>query len=303
MISEELKRKLSVPQGKIDVVLDTDTFNEVDDQFAIAYMLKSKDKLNVKAIYAEHFLNEKASSRKEGMEKSYQEILKVLSLAHEKVEVYKGSTDALKNEYEPVISDAALDLVRRAKDYTSEKPLYVAAIGAITNIASAILIDPSIKDKIVVVWIGGHAWHLARTEEFNLFQDIHAGRFMLKCGVPFVQIPCKGVTDLFRVSYSEFKEFFIGKNELSTYLALNAIQEVQKTVKGDIWTRVIWDVLSIAWLLNDEDRFMNTRIVKARIPNYDYVYEDTEDAPYIAYVYYIKGRDALLSDLIEKLTK
>ena len=40
-------KNLSVPEGKIDVLLDTDTFNEVDDQFALAYMLASYDKLNV----------------------------------------------------------------------------------------------------------------------------------------------------------------------------------------------------------------------------------------------------------------
>ena len=40
-IAERLKN-LSVPEGKIDVVLDTDAYNEIDDQFAIAYMLRSK---------------------------------------------------------------------------------------------------------------------------------------------------------------------------------------------------------------------------------------------------------------------
>ena len=29
-----------------DVVLDTDAFNEIDDQFAIAYLLKNKEYLN-----------------------------------------------------------------------------------------------------------------------------------------------------------------------------------------------------------------------------------------------------------------
>ena len=75
MTNEQRIKNLSVPKGKIDVILDTDTFNEIDDQFAIAYMLKSQDKLNVKAIYAAPFFNFKVSSPAEGMKKSYNEIL------------------------------------------------------------------------------------------------------------------------------------------------------------------------------------------------------------------------------------
>lgn len=41
---------LKVPVGSVDVVLDTDTYNEIDDQFAVAYLLRSKDKLCTKAI-------------------------------------------------------------------------------------------------------------------------------------------------------------------------------------------------------------------------------------------------------------
>ena len=76
-----MKRELlNAPTGKIDVVLDTDAYNEVDDQFAIAYMLRSSDRLNTCAIYAAPFFNSLSSSPADGMEKSYAEILKILSL-------------------------------------------------------------------------------------------------------------------------------------------------------------------------------------------------------------------------------
>ena len=35
---------------KINVILDTDTYNECDDQFALAYMIKSQDIFNIEAI-------------------------------------------------------------------------------------------------------------------------------------------------------------------------------------------------------------------------------------------------------------
>ena len=69
---------LKVPNRKVDVVLDTDAYNEIDDQFAIAYLLLNKDKLNTKALYAAPFYNTRSSGPKEGMEKSYDEIFKLL---------------------------------------------------------------------------------------------------------------------------------------------------------------------------------------------------------------------------------
>ena len=50
-------RRLEKPTGKIDVVLDTDTYNEIDDQFALAYLIRSEEKLSLKAVYAAPFFN------------------------------------------------------------------------------------------------------------------------------------------------------------------------------------------------------------------------------------------------------
>ena len=71
-------QRLSKPEGKIDVVLDTDTYNEVDDQFALAYMLCRKDRINLKAICAAPFHNAKSDNPADGMEKSFQEIHHIL---------------------------------------------------------------------------------------------------------------------------------------------------------------------------------------------------------------------------------
>ncbi len=49
------------PQGKVDVVFDTDTYNEIDDQFALVYALLSQDKLNIKAVYAAPFSNNRST--------------------------------------------------------------------------------------------------------------------------------------------------------------------------------------------------------------------------------------------------
>lgn len=294
-------RNLSVPLRKVDVVLDTDAYNEIDDQFAISYLLKSKDKLNTKAIYAAPFYNDNSTGPEDGMEKSYDEILKLLSLLEEDVDVFKGSEKYLVNENTPVISDAARDLAERCKAYSPENPLYVVAIGAITNIASAILINPQVKENTVVVWLGGHGIHYHDTKEFNMYQDIAAARVVMQSGVPFVQLPCMGVVSSFTVSKPELEFWLKGKNKLSDYLAENTIKAAEKYANGTTWTRCIWDVTAVAWLINDSDKFMDSRVIPTYIPTYDNLYSLNPNGLPMRYVYNIK-RDALMNDLFKKIT-
>ena len=303
MMNDELRiRNLSVPKGSIDVVLDTDTFNEIDDQFALAYLLRSKEKLCTKAIYAAPFLNERSVSAADGMEKSYDEILKLLSLMNEKADVFRGSEQFLSDEKTPVLSPAAQDLAERAKSYSPEKPLYVVAIGAITNVASAILLNPQVAENCVLVWLGGHALHYHDTNEFNMREDVAAARVVMQSGVPFVQLPCMGVVSAFTVSKPELEFWLKGKNPLADYLAENTIRKAESYAKGTAWTRSIWDVTAVAWLLNDDDRFMLSRLMATPLPTYDNLYSIDPQAPLMRYVYHIK-RDQLMTDLFRRLTE
>ena len=205
MTYEQRMKNLSVPEGRIDVVLDTDAYNEIDDQFAIAYLLKNSDKLNTKAIYAAPFLNARSTSAGEGMEKSYKEIYKLLGLMNIEKDVFRGSDRFLENEKTPVISDAARDLAAKVEDYSPENPLYIVAIGAITNVASAVLLNPKVAENAVLVWLGGHGLHFHDTREFNMVQDIAASRVVMSSGMPFVQLPCCGVVSGFTVSKPELE--------------------------------------------------------------------------------------------------
>lgn len=302
MTFEQRIKNMSVPEGMIDVVLDTDAYNEIDDQFAIAYLLKNKQKLNTKAIYAAPFLNPRSKSPSDGMEKSYNEIFKLLDLMGEKVEVFKGSEKFLDNEKTPVISDAARDLAKRADSYSPEKPLYIVTIGAITNVASAFLLNPRMAENTVVVWLGGHARHFRDTREFNMFQDVAASRVVMASSVPFVQLPCMGVVSAFTLSKPEIEYWLLDKTPLSDYLGRNSIDAAESYAKGTAWTRCIWDVTAVAWLLNDNNRFMSSRLVPTYLSTYDNYYTESHDAPLMRYIYNIK-RDALMTDLVKKVTE
>lgn len=301
--NEELVRRLRKPAGMVDVVLDTDTFNEIDDQFALAYLIKSDEKLNLKAIYAAPFYNEKSTGPKDGMEKSYREIMNVLDLMERgdlKEVVYKGSERYLPSEKEAVDSPAARDLVERAQGYSKENPLYVIAIGAITNIASALLMDPGLTEKIVVIWLGGNAYFWPHNKEFNLYQDVAGARVLFGSGVPVVQLPCMGVVSAFTISGPELEYHLRGKNKLCDYLVDVTTAEAKETYGGATWTRAIWDVTAVAWLLDGD--FMYDCLKHSPIAEYDDRYAFDETRHFIKYVYHIK-RDDLFADLFRKLTK
>ncbi|MBR5552256.1 MAG: nucleoside hydrolase [Clostridia bacterium] len=300
MTFEQRMKNMSVPEGMIDVVLDTDAYNEIDDQFAIAYLLKNKQKLNTKAIYAAPFLNPRSESPADGMEKSYNEIFKLLDLMNENLPVFKGSEKFMDDENTPVVSDAARDLAQRADGYSPEKPLYVVAIGAITNVASAFLLNPRMAENAVVVWLGGHARHYTNTREFNMYQDVAASRVVMSSGVPFVQLPCMGVVSAFTISKPEIEYWLLNKTPLSDYLGKNSIDAAERYARGTAWTRCIWDVTAIAWLLNDKNKFMSSRIVPTHLSSYDNYYTESPDARPMRYIYDIH-RDALMTDLVKKV--
>lgn len=57
---------------KVNVILDTDTYNECDDQFALSYLIKSKDLFNIEAITVAPYSHTKRNVKvKDGQELSY----------------------------------------------------------------------------------------------------------------------------------------------------------------------------------------------------------------------------------------
>ncbi len=298
-----LIRSLEKPKGRVDVVIDTDTYNEIDDQYALSYLIKSDEKLDLKAIYAAPFFNEKSTGPADGMEKSYREIMNVLTLLERedlKEHVYRGSTEYLPSETEPVISDAAKDLAERAMNYTEEHPLYVVAMAAITNVASALLLNPDIKNRIVLIWLGGNATNWPDNKEFNLYQDVAGARIVFGCGVPLVQLPCMGVVSAFTTSGPELEYHLRGKNKLCDYLVNVTTTEAAACNGGPVWTRPIWDVTAVAWLLDGD--FEEDCLIHSPIPEYDNRYAFDNNRHFIKYVYHIK-RDKLFADLFAKLSR
>lgn len=289
---EERLKRLTPPTGNLHVVIDSDTYNEVDDQFAIAYALLSRERMTVEAVYAAPFssgffvklLNsaEKAlpmtSSVAEGMEQSYQEILRLHQLLDISPEgrVFRGSMQYMHAAGAPVESEAARDLVRRANQ--CDGLLYVLAIGEITNIASAILMDPNIIRKIVIVWLAGQPLYWPHAVEFNLGQDVLASQTILDSGVPLVLVPCMTVASNLTVTAPELEACLKGTSRVGTYLSDTVTRQLTQGM-GNRWlnlinktynfglddygahqtpctdrplapSRIIWDISTVAYAIN-----------------------------------------------------
>ncbi len=244
-----LTQRLQPPGGPIRMVLDTDTYNEIDDQFALVYALCSPEKLKVEAVYAAPFYNANSNGPADGMEKSYEEILRLLERLHVSPEnfAFRGSTAYLSDQLEK--SPAVLDLIEKAMASPDDDPLYVVAIGAITNVATALLLEPEIVRKIVVVWLGGNPHALPSTVEFNLMQDVPAARVIFDCGVPFVHVPCLGVASHLLTTKAELAETLAGRNPVADFLYQRFCDYSDDHFA---WGKEIWDVATIGWLLNEQ---------------------------------------------------
>jgi inosine-uridine nucleoside N-ribohydrolase/murein DD-endopeptidase MepM/ murein hydrolase activator NlpD len=299
-ISEAERLSMLTPpsQRPVRMVLDTDTYNEIDDQFALVYALISPE-LDVQAVYAAPFTNKRSSGPGDGMEKSYEEILRVLDKLGRSPEgfAFKGSTRYLTDLKRPKKSPAALDLVRRARQSSPEDPLYVVPVGAITNISNAILIDPSIIRNIVVVWLGGNGLHWSDQREFNFRQDLNASRLIFDCGVPFVQLPCRPVVTHFTTTVPEMERYVGGRGAIGDYL-LKIFKAYRKDHFG--WSKILWDMTAVAWLINDQ--WLPSDLVHSPIVTDNYTYRFDDSRHLIRSVKFVH-RDPIYRDFFTKLEK
>lgn len=295
--------RLKKPCDKIDVVLDSDMFNEVDDQFALAYLLQSEEKMNLKAIYAAPFFNHHSKDPKNGMEKSYEETFRVLKLLKRdeyRDRVFKGSESFLPDERTSVDSEAVKHLIKLSEKYTTENPLYVIGIAACTNIASALLQCPKLKDRVFVVWLGGMGFDWHDNKSFNAGQDVAAARVLLKSGVPLVLFPGRGVLDRFITTGPELNYWLKGKNEFCDYIIEKTEREATICNGDSCWSRPLSDVAAVAWL--QDEQFVLDRLEHSPVMEYDHLYAEDKRRLFIRYVYSI-DRDKLMGDLFKRISR
>ncbi|MBN2420103.1 MAG: nucleoside hydrolase, partial [Deltaproteobacteria bacterium] len=203
----------------------------------------------------------------------------------------------LEDVTRPVRSEAALDLVKKAMASSPENPLYVATVGCITNIASAILVEPEIIRNIIIVWLGGNGLNWPHQKEFNLMQDVLAARVILDSGVPIVIMPCQPVISHFHTTIQELEYYMRGKNKVSDYLLDSTIDY---SGGHDTWSKVVWDVTAVAWLVNPQ--WIPTTLEHSPVLT-DQVTYSTDHSRHLIRMATSINRDAIFRDLFRKLTR
>ncbi len=334
--------------GPVRVLIDTDTANEIDDQFALAWALLAPERLDVEAIvaapyghlhmreplieavrartdtsvplpiddrfdkWAQHLVEQgidpstmHLTGPAEGMEESYQEILTVLQklgIGSENF-VFRGSDRYMPAADVPVESEGAHRIIEAALA-EDDRTLFIVAIGAVTNISSALLMAPEIASRMVVTWTAGYpSWvNLSNRSSLNLVQDHHASRLLFSSGVPQVYLPGFHVGAQLRISLPEMERWFEGRGAIGDYL-IHLYREnpiwIQRGVKpfpGQSW--IIWDLINVAWLMNRE--WVPTVTSTTPRLNEELFWQPDPDGPIMLEGISI-DRDAIFADLIARL--
>lgn len=298
VLSDADRLKLLTPRpGKLRAVLDTDTYNEIDDQFALVQAILSPDRISLEAIYAAPFFNDRSEGPGHGMELSYREILELLErldippegLVHKGVTEYVGPAKVVR------AAPAVDDLVKRARSGSPDNPLFVIAIGAISNVASALLLAPDIVDRTVVVWLGGHSMDWPNQIEFNLKQDVGGAQVLFDCGVPLVLVPCMGVVSHLHSTVPEIEHYVQPCGKVGAFLA-SRFKEYETDHSG--WAKEIWDMAAVAYLLDDS--WTPSVLMPTPILTDNVTYSVDRSRHVMRYVTFVK-RNPILRDFINKL--
>ena len=231
------------PPSPHRLIVSTDAANEADDQFAIAQALLSPT-LDIRGVVAAHF------GRPGSMAQSRLEIDRVAALAGSAVRVLDGSPDALADESTPAPSPGSSLIVSEA--LTDDGRLWVAVLGPLTDVASALLEAPEIASRdVVVVWVGGPPYDeiAAYHPEFNLINDVAAANVVMESGIAVWQIPMP-VYSMVGVGHAELRTRLSGTSPLGDYLVDQLIAFNATIEYGPLDFRSLGDSPAIGAVIN-----------------------------------------------------
>ena len=192
------------PEAKQQVIINTDSKNEADDQYAIVHAVLTPS-FEFHGIIPAHFGTGKSAT---SLQDSHDETMLLLQLMDlvDNVRVEDGATHAMPDESTPVDSPGTHLIIEEAMK-SDRRPLHIAFYGPLTDMASALLIEPEIEQQnIRVIWIGGGVWPNGG-REYNLSNDIHAANVVMKSKLEVWQIP-RNTYRTMSVSYAELTHYF-----------------------------------------------------------------------------------------------
>ena len=235
------------------VILDCDTANEVDDQFAIAYALGlPRGTLEVRGVISVHNTIAHGPASRDLYQ---EEAERVVALCSEDVPCVPGAPHPMEDRSTPVESEGLNFLVEEAR----RGPLTVIATGPATDVASLLLAAPEVRENVRVVWLGGfgdeESYEHFKFGELNGRADVAAWRTLLEEPVDLLQVPgWPGPAKVLVEAVPYADELRALRRPVADYLAkilLDWVEGYEGNLdpKGE---KILWDVSCVAAVANPE---------------------------------------------------
>lgn len=242
-------------QSKIPVIIDADTGNEVDDYYALIRGLAEPTwdilALNAAQWQASHW------SIPQSMENSHRLNAVLLGEMGLSVKTRRGGVDRMFDWGDMAQhSAAAYEIIAQAKAMPDGEKLTVIALGALTNVASAIYIDSTIEKRIKLYWLGttyDFEKDILKKQDFNCVMDVQALEVLLMSKVEMHIIPVSVAVQM-EFDVEETKAKLPQGHSLSRLL----LDRWYEHLDGGRQKRIIWDLALIEAILHPEWTTMET---------------------------------------------
>jgi purine nucleosidase len=234
--------------GQTPVVISTDCGCEMDDQWAIAFLTLSGS-FDVRAIITAHAPGLSSSAT----EKVARAVLDRLPAAR-KPPVVAGSSEPLTDRKTPRRNAGVDRLLAESKGFSPDRRLKVVMIGPATDVASALLIDPTLVDRIDVYAMAFDGWPKGG-DPFNVRNDVAAWQVVIDSPVPLTVADGEVTRKHLTLTRVEAKARFACLSPAADYLVsiqsgwLDRAPRLAREITGspDAWP--VWDLGPVAALI------------------------------------------------------
>ena len=233
------------------VILSTDIGNEIDDQWVVVYAL-TNPQVEVLGVISAHA----PTVSPPAAHTTYRILVDVVETRLQMQShppLFEGASLPLEDRTTPRASDGVNFIIKASQRFSQDNRLTLLTIGAVTDAASAIIIDPTIVDRIRIVDMGFEKWPEGR-DEFNVANDVKAMQVIVDSGVPLVI----GCGDLCRahlaLSLGQAKELVSTHGPVGRWLWDDFqawYYRIVKPLRKEDFSRpwIIWDNVVMAYVL------------------------------------------------------
>jgi inosine-uridine nucleoside N-ribohydrolase len=241
----------TVSGARIPIVLSTDVGNEIDDQWAIVYTLLSPE-FEVLGLLSAHAPSIAPPAGRTAYYILRDVVENRLGMASHPP-ILEGASYPLEDKQTPRQAPGVDFLIETSKGFSAGNRLRVLTVGAVTDVASAILLDPTIVDRIEVIDMGFNEWPKGG-DGFNILNDVKAAQIIFESDVPVV-VGCADVCmKNLALGFDQAKEMVSDRGPIGKWLwdeFQGWYYRFVKPLRQDDFSKpwIIWDNITMAYLL------------------------------------------------------